>query len=152
MTVDDIAKVVAARFATVSGDLPGGGWFGRAPDAPAGYPYAVFTVESGPKTITTGTTEPYVQTFTVRAAAYATIGASGNDPNSAARAINTALGTYAAHTAIQGTALRNAAEKIKGVVPAADKGEYAPLQREGRDVFITGSTYEFVVLGYRDAS
>lgn len=151
VTADDVAKVVAGRLALQSGSLPGGGWFGRAPDEPAGYPYAVFRVEPQEAEFHTG--DRYTQKFRVRAVVFTAQGQAGNDANVAAQTLQTALGTQAANAAMMATALRNATEKIVGVLPSLPgQGEYESILRSARDVFASALTVEVLVQGDRSVS
>jgi hypothetical protein len=148
VTVDDVADVVKDRLAAHAAfgtAVPGGAWFGRGPDEPAGHPYTVFQVEAARRQDTSG--DAYVQAFTVRLAAYAPVGATGVNPQSVQTATGDALASTTGNAALQVMALRNASEKvIQGRVLRLD-GSFAPTAREARDVFACGRVVELLVQG-----
>ena len=144
VTLDDVAGIVKAQLAAQSGyntTLPGGSWFDRGPDTPAGYPYDVFKIEAGLSELTSG--GAYVQRFTVRVAGYCPLGDSG---------VNVQLVSVAAQTALLAASLRNASEKVLAGVPSSARGEYAPTLRDGKDVWIAGLTVDLIVQGDRGAA
>lgn len=153
ITVDDIAGAVKARCDAVTNfttAVPGAAWFGTGPDAPAGYPYLVFTVEAGEARVASGTA--YVQAFVAKLAAYAPVGASGVNPQNVAKALDECFGTAAGQTAMKASVLRNAAERILHSRPLAPSGAFDKSRREGRDVFVVGAGYELLAQGDRSAS
>lgn len=146
VTIDDVAGVVKARFAAVAAfatAVPGGAWLGRGPDTPDAYPYEVHQIEAERPELFGGSI--FIQKFLVRSAIYAPVGASGVDPQAVQQATNTALCSDAANTAVQAASLRNATDLVLHARPAAVKGEFAPTLREGRDVFVCGTTAEILV-------
>ena len=153
ITVDDIAGVVLARLAaTDPGNTicPGGHWFDRGPDAPAGYPYDVFKIEARPPRMTTGA--PYDGVFVVRIAGYCPLGDSGVNPQAVEQLFHNALLTLAACTAMLALSLRNVTERVLVGRPSTAKGEFDRTLRQGKDVFVAGITVELVVQGDRSVA
>lgn len=153
ITPDDIAGAVFARVAATGGYatyLPGLAWFDAGPDAPGGYPYAVFKVEARPAEVTSGSA--YVQAFSVRVAAYAPVGGSGVDVAATQQFLNTALAGDAALAALRGASLRNGSEKVLHARPVTPAGAFDRTVREGRDVFVCGLAVEVVAQGDRSVS
>jgi hypothetical protein len=148
ITPDDISALVLARYTATAAfgtAVPGGGWFGRGPDTPTAYPYAVHQIEPDPAI--TFTADLYVHKFTVKVAAYAPVGASGVNPQNVALAIFGSLCTTAAQTAFQAASMRNATEKVLHARPVAPRGEFAEKLREARDVFVCGLAVELLCQG-----
>ena len=153
VTLDDVAGIVKAQLAAQSGyntTLPGGSWFDRGPDTPAGYPYDVFKIEAGLSELTSG--GAYVQRFTVRVAGYCPLGDSGVNVQLVSQLFHAALVSVAAQTALLAASLRNASEKVLAGVPSSARGEYAPTLRDGKDVWIAGLTVDLIVQGDRGAA
>jgi hypothetical protein len=139
VTVDDIAGAVGARLAATTGfttAVPGGIFLGRAPATPADHPYAVIEVDPGDAEVFSG--DLSVQRFEVRVGVYCPVGDSGVNVGTVEQLLNTALASSAGNTAMQGSSLRNATDKILHSIPVRPEGEYAPSLREGRDVWRAG--------------
>ncbi len=126
--------------------VPGGGWFGRGPDSPSAYPYAVHTIEADAQK--TMTNNAYVQKFTVKVAVYTLVGvAPATSPQTVALALVSALCITAAQTAFQAASLRNGTEHVLHARQVTPKGEFADKLREGRDVFVCGLSVELLCQG-----
>lgn len=153
VTPDDVAKVVLDRLAAVTSSstiCPGGHWFDRGPDDPAGYPYDVFRVEAGPARIVS---EFYCfQSWTIRLAGYAPVGETGVTVANVEKLFLDALITDAANTALRAVSLRNTGEAVIHGLQSAAEGRYDPTLREGRDVFVAGLTAELLVMGLLSAT
>lgn len=149
ITWDDIAGAVIARQAAVTGystTLPGGAYAGRGPSTdPAGYPYSVAQIESGPAKSDGG--NGYVQTWTVKLAAYAPIGDTGVSPQSVEQLFNNALVSATGIAGLRAASLRNAGDKILSAKLVPGKSEYVKELRQGRDVFVCGLAAELLVQG-----
>jgi hypothetical protein len=153
VTLDDVAALVHARLngtADSAQTCPGGHWFGRGPDEPAGYPYDVFQIEAGAAEQFSDSV--YLQTFTVRLAGYCPVGAVGVKVDAVARLFKDAFVTDLAVSELRELPLRNRTEKVIHARPARDAGEYERELREGRDVFATGLTVELVIQGDSSAN
>lgn len=146
VTVDDVAAYIGGRLLAVSGIetvLPGGAWFDRGPDVPAGYPYAVFKVTGEAPEWNSGNL--YTHNFRVQIAAYAPVGLSGVDIQN----VQKAMLKIAWDTTVS---LRNATEKVLSVRPSGNDPRNDTVLRGGRDVFISGQTYDVLVQGDRSVS
>lgn len=153
ITPDDIGVLLKARFAATSAfgtAVPGGAWFGRGPDTPDAYPYAVHQIEATPAV--TFTADAYIQKFTVKVAAYAPVGDSGVNPNTVAQAMYAALCTTAAQALFQAAGMRNPNEHVLHARPVSPTGEFADKLRDGKDVFVCGLSVELLCQGDRSVA
>lgn len=154
VTTDDVAAVVNGRLgaeASFVAAVPGGAFFGRGPDTPDAYPYGVFRVEeAAPAKVYSGSA--YTQAFRVNVGVFVPDGQAGSDPAAVEQALFAALGTAAAQTAAQASALRNAGERVLHCKPLAPDGKFDPALLGGRDVFLCGLTVEVLVQGNRGVS
>jgi hypothetical protein len=132
--------------------LPGGAWLDRGPDTPTGYPYAVYRVEAQPTDLAFD--DAYLGRFTCTIAAYVPLDATAppRDTPDVQQAIFTALVTDSANDAFMGLALRNPTEGIRASKTKNPEGKYDPTMRNGRDVFMSGLTWEITVQGDRSIS
>lgn len=151
VTVDDIAGVVLGRTTAIVA-YSGLAWFGRGPEEPAGYPYAVFTVEGDPVQHTSG--DAYLQAFRVTLAAYWPVGhsASPSAIQSIQQAFDDCFCTTAAQAALLAHVFRNATEKVIGGKSVRPTGDYEKELREGKDVFVCRHAAELLIQGDRSVS
>lgn len=153
ITVDDIGKVVLDRLAAVTSSAticPGGHWFARGPDDPAGYPYDVFGVSAGGSRIVSG--DFYTQEFLIQIAGYCPVGATGVTVANVEKLFYDAITTDTANVALRAVSLRNTGEAVLHCIIATVDADYAPTLREGRDVFVAGMSARMVVLGRLDVT
>ncbi|HXD88525.1 MAG TPA: hypothetical protein VN641_18695 [Urbifossiella sp.] len=142
--LDDVAKLVGDRCTSstlFTGAIPGGSFYGRAPDAPAAYPYAVFWFErrGEPQRQTDGSSW---QLYTLRMAAYCPPSSSGQDPGSVQAGMDDALTknptTWATMPA--GSVVHCLAEPFDG--------KFAKELRQAQDVFVVGGQWVMALAQY----
>jgi hypothetical protein len=155
VTIDDVAGAVAGVLGAdtgFAGAVPGRAWFERAPDTPPSYPYAVYHLKAVPAALSFE--DAYTQAFTLTIAAYVPQGTETRpaDPAGVQEALFQALATEGANASFQGTALRNASERVLHSKPRVPSGQYAQQLRDGRDVFACGLTVEILVQGDRSVA
>lgn len=147
VTLDDVAEVVKARCAAAprfAAALPGGAWFGRGPDEPAGN-YAVFTLAAeGDAAVESDGS--FTQTYGLRIGAYSYQGAAEATSSAAAQlALAAALGA----DPTDWDALRDG--RVMHCLPRGFDGKFDPAQRDGRDVFVSGGRWALLIEGNAEA-
>lgn len=136
VTADDVAGLVLSRFEASPGFAavcPGGAWFGRGPDVPDAYPYAVYEVTAGKSESFSGSVG--LARYTVRAVAYCPQGAAASDPAATHQFLLDALASDEANAWFQEQALRNETDLVLHCLPAASDEKAEQRLREARDVF-----------------
>lgn len=142
ITLDDLAAAVKSRLdaaPAVANALPGGTYFDRGPDQPAGA-YAVFTLEREGETewFSDGS---YLQGYVLRVACYTCQGRG--DPAAAQLALAAALNPQP----VPWATLR--AGVVMSCLPRGYDGKHAPDLREGKDVFAAAGQWALIVDGNR---
>lgn len=138
ITLDDIAAGVLARLgATFEESVPGKAWFKRA-DENAAVPYAVFTVDrAGPAEWRSDGS--YLQPWTLRVGVYTAQGATV--PQAAQAAMAAALNP-------DPTAWPDLRDgKVFECLPEGFDGEFSPVLRDARDVFVSAGQWGLIVAG-----
>lgn len=150
VTVDDVAAIVGQQLdstTSFASAVPGGVYNGRGDDTPSGYPYATFTITAQPRESCFD--DVYFQTFRIELAVYCPEGQSGVNDAAVQQALFQALAIESATATMQTASLRNAGERVMGVIQVAPSGEYSPTLRSARDVFVAGLAIEILCQGDR---
>jgi len=135
--LDDVAKLVGDRCtasATFTQAIPGGTFYGRAPDAPTSYPYAVFWFErrGEPQRLTDVSS---FQTYTLRMAAYCPPSVSGQSPGDVQGGMDDAI------TANPTVWNAMPAGKVLHCLAEPFDGKFAKELRQSQDIFVVGGQW-----------